>query len=109
MNAGDTGWVLVSTALVLFMTRARPCSTAAWCARRTCWVSLAPVEARILAVLIARRGVVVPRRDLTRAGSPEGAPGDRSVDNRLAQLRERVEPLGLGSRGVRRRGLLLEC
>lgn len=76
--------------------------------RGTRWVSLAPVEARLLGVLLGRAGAVVPRRDLTRAVWPAGAPGERSVDNRLAQLRHRVEPLGLGIRCVRRRGLMLE-
>ena len=73
------------------------------------WVSLAPVEARLMEVLIPRRGVVVPRRELTRAAWPDGSPGERAVDNRLAQLRDRIEPLGLGIRCVRRRGLMLEC
>lgn len=72
------------------------------------WVPLAPVEARLMALLIERRGVVVPRRDLTRAAWPSGSPGERSVDSRLAQLRGRIEPLGLGIRCVRRRGLMLE-
>ena len=34
MNAGDTSWVLVSTALVLFMTPGWRCSTAAWSAAK---------------------------------------------------------------------------
>ncbi len=78
-----------------------------WRASR--WVPLAPVEARLMAVLIDRRGIVVPRRDLTRAAWPGGSPAERSVDNRLAQLRDRIEPLGLRIRCVRRRGLVLEC
>lgn len=73
------------------------------------WVSLAPIEARLMGVLISRWGVVVSRRDLSRAVWPSGSPGERSVDNRLAQLRDRIEPLGLGIRSVRRRGLMLEC
>ncbi len=39
ISGGDTAWMLTSTALVLMMcdTRTGACSTAAWCARRTCW------------------------------------------------------------------------
>lgn len=35
ISAGDTAWVLVSTALVLVMTPALGFFTAAWCAART--------------------------------------------------------------------------
>ena len=37
LDTGDTAWILVSTALVLFMTiPGLALSTAGWCARRTC-------------------------------------------------------------------------
>ncbi len=36
-NKGDVAWMLISTALVLMMTiPGSRCSTAAWCAPRTC-------------------------------------------------------------------------
>ena len=36
-NKGDMAWMLTATVLVLLMTiPAWPCSTAAWCAPRTC-------------------------------------------------------------------------
>ena len=38
IDAADTAWMIVATALVLMMTiRAWRCSMPAWCARRTCW------------------------------------------------------------------------
>jgi hypothetical protein len=72
------------------------------------WVALAPIEARIVEVLLARCGSVVSRRDLGTAAWPGGTPGTRAVDARLRRLRDRVEPLGLQIHNVRRRGLLLE-
>jgi hypothetical protein len=72
------------------------------------WAALAPIEARIMEVLLARCGNVVSRRDLATAAWPAGVPGPRAVDARLRRLRDRVEPLGLRIHNVRRRGLLLE-
>jgi len=72
------------------------------------WSALAPIEARIVEVLLARCGSVVSRRDLGNAVWPGGAPGTRAVDARLRRLRDRVEPLGLHVHNVRRRGLMLE-
>ncbi len=72
------------------------------------WVALAPIEARIVEVLLARCGSVVSRRDLGAAAWPGGAPGARAVDARLRRLRDRVGPLGLQIHNVRRRGLMLE-
>jgi len=37
MNTGDTAWLLVSAALVMFMTPGSPCSTAEWSGGRTFW------------------------------------------------------------------------
>ncbi len=38
IDTGDTAWLLVATCLVLMMNIPDwRCSTAAWCARRTCW------------------------------------------------------------------------
>ena len=72
------------------------------------WVPLAPIEAGIVARLLARCGSVVSRRDLVAAAWIDGMPGARAVDARLRQLRDRVEPLGLQIHNVRRRGLMLE-
>ncbi len=72
------------------------------------WAALAPIEARIVELLLARCGSVVSRRDLGIAAWPDGVPGARAVDARLRRLRDRVEPLGLRVHNVRRRGLMLE-
>jgi hypothetical protein len=77
--------------------------------RGTDWRALAPVEARLMRPLIARIGAVVSRRELIRAAWPGGAPAARALDGRLAQLRERIAPLGLDLHSVRQRGLMLEC
>jgi hypothetical protein len=72
------------------------------------WSALAPIEARLVEVLLARCGTVVSRRDLGAAAWPAGTPGERAVDARLRRLRSRVAPLGLTIHNVRRRGLMLE-
>jgi DNA-binding winged helix-turn-helix (wHTH) protein len=71
------------------------------------WTALAPIEARIVAVLLEREGRVVRRRDLAIAW-PNGCPADRAVDGRLTTLRARIAPLGLEIRTVRARGFVLE-
>jgi DNA-binding winged helix-turn-helix (wHTH) protein len=75
--------------------------------RGTQWAALAPIEARIVSVLLERRGRVVRRRDLAVAW-PNGCPGDRAVDGRLTTLRARIAPLGLEIRTVRARGFVLD-
>ncbi len=72
------------------------------------WSALAPIEARMIEVLLARCGSVVSRRELGAAAWPDGMPGTRAVDARLRRLRDRVEPLGLQIYNIRRRGLMLE-
>ncbi len=72
------------------------------------WSALAPIEARMIGVLLARCGSVVSRRELGAAAWPDGMPGTRAVDARLRRLRDRVEPLGLQIHNIRRRGLMLE-
>ena len=72
------------------------------------WRALAPIEARLVEVLLARCGSVVSRRELGAAAWPDGVPGTRAVDARLRRLRDRVEPLGIRIHNVRRRGLMLE-
>jgi two-component system, OmpR family, response regulator len=73
------------------------------------WTALPPVEARLAAALVARRGTVVSRDVLARAGWPAGAPGRNALDVHVLRLRRRLPPLGLVIRTVRSRGYLLEA
>lgn len=73
------------------------------------WVSLPPVEARLMAALLDRYGAVVSRDALARAGWPGGAPGRNALDVHMLRLRRRVGPLMLAIRTVRSRGYLLEA
>lgn len=77
------------------------------------WVSLSPLEARLVDALLARVGAVVTRQTLTEAGWPsvEGARADphRNVlDAHILRLRHRLPSVGLTIRTVRSRGYLLE-
>lgn len=73
------------------------------------WVSIPPVEARLVTALLERFGTVVGRDVLTRAGWPEKEPGRNALDVHVLRLRRRIEPLGLAVRTVRSRGYLLEA
>ena len=73
------------------------------------WVSLPPVEARLMAALIERYGAVVSRDQLARAGWPKGAPGRNALDVHMLRVRRRIAPLDLAIRTVRSRGYLLEA
>ena len=72
------------------------------------WVSLPPVEHRLMTVLLDRYRAVVSRDALARAGWPEGIPGRNVLDVHIVRLRRRLAPLGLVIRTVRSRGYLLE-
>ncbi len=72
------------------------------------WTALAPIEARLLRVLLDRCGSVVTQRELRAAAWPDCVPSSRAVDARLKRLRDRVHVVGLEIHNVRRRGLLLE-
>jgi DNA-binding response OmpR family regulator len=72
------------------------------------WVSLPPVEARLMAALLDRFGAVVSRDQLARAGWPAGAPGRNALDVHMLRLRRRIAPLSLVIKTVRSRGYLLE-
>lgn len=72
------------------------------------WVSLPPVEHRLMAVLLDRYRAVVSREALARAGWPDGIPGRNVLDVHIVRLRRRLAPLGLVIRTVRSRGYLLE-
>lgn len=72
------------------------------------WVSLPPVEARIVTAMAGRFGSVVHREVLTAAGWPEDPPSRNALDVHVLRLRRRIEPLELAIRTVRSRGYLLE-
>ena len=72
------------------------------------WVSLPPVEARLMAALLDRFGAVVSREQLARSGWPKGAPGRNALDVHVLRLRRRIALLGLSIKTVRSRGYLLE-
>lgn len=72
------------------------------------WVSLPPVELRLVTALLDRYRAVVSREALARAGWPEGMPGRNVLDVHIVRLRRRLAPLGLAIRTVRSRGYLLE-
>lgn len=72
------------------------------------WVSLPPVEARLMAALLDRFGAVVSRDQLARAGWPQGAPGRNALDVHMLRVRRRIAPLSLVIKTVRSRGYLLE-
>jgi two-component system response regulator MprA len=60
--------------------------------------SLTPTEFRLLAALMAAAGSVVRRRDLARAGWPDGATvADNTLDQYVARLRRKL--LGAGDHG----------
>jgi DNA-binding response OmpR family regulator len=72
------------------------------------WVSLPPLEARMMDLLLSRYGAVVSREALAKAGWPEGATGRNALDVHVLRLRRRLESVGLVIRTVRSRGYLLE-
>jgi len=72
------------------------------------WVALPPVEVRLTACLLERRGAVVSRAALVQAGWPGGSSGRNTLDVHVLRLRRRLGPVGLCVRTVRSRGYLLE-
>jgi DNA-binding winged helix-turn-helix (wHTH) protein len=72
------------------------------------WVSLPPVEHRLMIVMLDRYRAVVSRDALARAGWPGGIPGRNVLDVHIVRLRRRLAPLGLVIQTVRSRGYLLE-
>ena len=58
-------------------------------------VSLTPTEFRIVALLLAAPGAVVRRRELVRAGWPDGAiVHDNTLDQYVARLRRKLREVG---------------
>lgn len=72
------------------------------------WVSIPPMEVRLLNKLIDGFGTVVPREQLADATWPEGSKGRNALDVHMLRLRRRVAQVGLAIRTVRARGYLLE-
>ena len=73
------------------------------------WVSLPPVEVRLMRAMIDRYRTVVSRDALGRAGWPSGGSSRRNaLDVHVLRLRRRVAPVGLVIQTVRSRGYLLE-
>ncbi|MBL1110132.1 response regulator transcription factor [Streptomyces sp. 5-8] len=59
--------------------------------------TLSPTEFRLLATLVAANGTLVRRRDLVRAGWPEGAQvSDNTLDQYLSRLRRKLREAGSG-------------
>ncbi|MFH8339082.1 response regulator transcription factor [Streptomyces sp. AM6-12] len=57
--------------------------------------TLSPTELRLLATLVAADGTLVRRRDLVRAGWPEGAHvSDNTLDQYLSRLRRKLRETG---------------
>ncbi len=62
---------------------------------------LTPTEFRILAALMAAPGDVVRRRDLVRAGWPDGAiVNDNTLDQYVARLRRKLAEAGDHGRAI---------
>jgi DNA-binding response OmpR family regulator len=77
------------------------------------WVSLSPLEARLVSALLVRPDVVVTRQALIESGWPrvgESRPGPRrnALDAHMLRLRQRLPAVGLTVRTIRSRGYLLE-
>src|SRR5262245_21819671 len=75
--------------------------------RNGAWVSLAPMEAQLLAVLLDSPGRVCGRTRLAKAW-PDGPVTDHAVNTNMARLRRKIAPLDLTIHTVRRRGYFLE-
>ncbi len=72
------------------------------------WVSIPPMEVRLLGKLIDNLGGVVSRDELSDATWPEGARGRNALDVHMLRLRRRVGKVGLVIQTVRAQGYLLE-
>lgn len=75
---------------------------------RGAWVSIPPMEIRLLSQLLTNLGSVVARDDLAEVTWPDGAKGRNALDVHMLRLRRRVNQVGLAIRTVRARGYLLE-
>jgi hypothetical protein len=76
--------------------------------REPAWVSLAPTEARILAILLEKPGRVCSRERLARTAWPDGPAGEHGLNAYIKRVRRRILPLDVAIHTVRRRGYFLE-
>lgn len=77
------------------------------------WVSISPLEGRLVRALLERPGAVIPRQVLIEAVWPSddtGAegPGRNALDTQVLRLRRRLLEVGLTVRTVRSRGYILD-
>jgi hypothetical protein len=72
------------------------------------WVSLAPAEARLVAVLLERPGIVCSRQSLARGVWPNAPLNDNLLNAYVKRVRRKVAPLAVAIRTVRQRGYFLE-
>lgn len=72
------------------------------------WVSIPPMEVRLLSALLDNLGSVVSREVLSERTWPDGPKGRNALDVHMLRLRRRVAPVGLAIRTVRSRGYLIE-
>jgi DNA-binding response OmpR family regulator len=70
-------------------------------------VTFSPVEAALVAVLVARFESVVSRRDLTQAAWPGSAPDRNALDVHISRVRRRLDTTNLRVSTVRGRGYML--
>ncbi|MEU1948954.1 winged helix-turn-helix domain-containing protein, partial [Streptomyces sp. NPDC020125] len=69
-------------------------------------VALSPTEFRLLATLVAADGELVCRRDLVRAGWPEGGQvSDNTLDQYLTRLRRKLRETDSGLTIATARGI----
>ena len=72
-------------------------------------VTLSPMQAELLSMLVARFGEVVPRETLRfRLGNEEGSLTRNALDLHMMRIRQRISPLGLTIRTVWGRGYVLD-
>jgi DNA-binding response OmpR family regulator len=77
------------------------------------WVSISPLESRLVDALLERPGAVIPRQILTEAVWPDDrsrvdGPGRNALDIQVLRLRRRLHEVGLTVRTVRSRGYILD-
>jgi hypothetical protein len=72
-------------------------------------IFLSELEARLMRLLLDRRGELVARAPAIAAMWPDGSPdGERAIDNRLRHLRARLWHVPLRIRTARGKGFILE-
>ncbi len=75
------------------------------------WVSLSPLESRLVSALISRPDAVVTRQALIESAWPSAGmdrPRRNALDAHMLRLRQRLPAVGLTVRTIRSRGYLLE-